>query len=370
MTEDWYFCSHRLPLACAARDAGYEVVVITKVNKYGKKIAEQGMRVIDLDFKRRSKNPFKSIGLIRRIYEIYSIEKPDIVHHISLKTVVLGSIAALIAKVPIVINALTGLGFIFTSNTLPVRLIKILIIEPVLKFLFTRKNTWTILQNIDDKRHLMSFNILSEERTKLIKGSGVDISLFRHSPEASGAPKVVFASRMLKNKGVEEFVTAARELMDNGINASFILVGDVDEGNPSSITRNQLKDWHDEGFLEWWGHRDDINKVFEMVHIVCLPSHREGLPKVLLEAAAAGRPVIASDVPGCREIVHDGVNGLLVAVKKPIALADAIEKLVNDKNLREEMGANGRSMVEMEFSTEIINGQTLDLYDQVLKGET
>jgi glycosyltransferase involved in cell wall biosynthesis len=367
VTEDWYFCSHRLPLARAARDAGYEVVVVTRVNKYGRVIVEEGMKVIDMDFKRRIKSPFKNIGIIKKIYNIYSTEKPDVVHHISLKTVVLGSIAAMIARVPVVINTLTGLGFIFTSNTLLVRLIKILFIEPVLKLLFTRKNTWTILQNIDDRRHLRSFDILSEERTKLIKGSGVDITLFKKVPETNDRPKVVFASRMLKDKGIEEFVTAARELKDKGLDASFILVGDVDEGNPSSITEDQLKEWHDEGFLEWWGYRSDMNKVFEKAHIVCLPSHREGLPKVLLEAAAAGRPVIASDVPGCREIVHDGVNGLLVPVKDPDALADAIEKLVGDKNLREKMGANGRTMAETEFSTEIINSQTLDLYDQVLK---
>jgi len=343
------------------------VVVATRVNKYRKVITNEGMRIIDMDFKRKIKSPLKNIAIIRNIYHIYMAEKPDIVHHISLKTVVLGSMAALFARIPIVINVLTGLGFIFTSSNIIVRTIKILVIEPVLKLLFTRNNTWTILQNIDDKRLLMSFDILSEERIALIRGSGVDLSKFRNIPEPNGKVRVILASRMLKDKGVEEFVEAARSLINKKLSASFILVGGVDVGNPSSITEERLNEWHKEGFLEWYGHRRDINRVFENAHIVCLPSHREGLPKVLLEAAAAGRAIIASDVPGCREIVHDGINGLLVPVKNSVALADAIEKLVGDKDLRKKMGANGRSMVETEFSLDMINSQTLNLYEQVMK---
>ena len=365
VTEDWYFCSHRLSLACAARDEGYDVVVVTKVSKHKENIERHGIKVIDLSFKRKDKSIVKSIKIIKNICDIYNMEKPDIVHHISLQTVVLGSIAAIITKAPVVINSLTGLGFLFTSNKLVVRLIKVLVVEPTLKLLFSRKNTWAILQNIDDKRLLMSFDILKDESSVLIRGSGVDLSLFSGRPESDETPKIVFASRMLKDKGVMEFIEAVKELKERKVKAVFVLVGDVDEGNPSSIDKHDLENLQNNGVLEWWGHQDNMNKVFEQSHIVCLPSHREGLPKVLLEAAAASRPIVASDVPGCREIVHDGTNGLLVRVKDSSALANAIEQLLDNKALRIEMGINGRDLVEREFTSEIINRQTLVLYGHI-----
>ncbi len=239
--------------------------------------------------------------------------------------------------------------------------------EPILNILINRKNTWTILQNIDDKKQLRALGIINNERTVLIKGSGVNINLYKQSVENNSKPIVVFASRMIKDKGVEEFVVVARELVKEGINASFVLVGDIDPGNPWSVTKSDLLKWREEGIVEWWGHRDDMYKVFELAHIVCLPSlYGEGLPKVLLEAAASGRPIIASDIPGCREIVHDGENGLLVPIKDRAALAIALKKLINDKSLREKMGKKGRIIVEKEFSAEKINSKTIDLYDKVL----
>lgn len=370
VTEDWYFCSHRLPLAIAAKNNGYEVVVVTKINNHRQIIENEGIRVVNLDFLRKSKNPFKTLGTVRKIYEIYKKEKPDLVHHITLKCTVLGSLASLPLNISVVINALTGLGFIFTSNALLVRITKIALIEPVLKFLFTRKNVWIILQNIDDKRLLFSFDILNEDRTVLIRGSGVDLTQYQYVPEPEGNVKVIMACRMLVDKGVLEFVTAAKILIAKKYNASFILVGDTDEGNPSAISTEVLESWSEEGYVEWWGHRKDMHRVMQESHIICLPSHREGLSKVLLEAAAAGRPIVTSDVPGCREIVINDVNGLLVKVKNPEELSNALGVLIDDKSLREKYGANGRKITEADFSLEHINKQTLDLYELALESNT
>lgn len=363
VTEDWYFYSHRLSLARAARDAGFEVVIITNVHDYGDKIRNYGFKLINLDFKRSSKNPFSAIKIIKQIIKIYLEEKPYIVHHVSLKPVILGSIASYICHVPFIVNALTGLGSVFVSESIIDKLLKITIFEPVLGLISKRRNTFTIVQNIDDKRKLIALGIIRNEQTYLIRGSGVDINLFTSDPESEDVPIVLFASRMIRDKGVETFVDAARQLRNENVNARFVLVGDVDVENPSSIDKIDLIKWHQEKIIEWWGYKNNMNNVFKLVHIVCLPSlYGEGLPKVLLEAAASGRPIIASDIPGCREIVRDGENGFLVSVKNTAELVNAIKKLIKNKSLRVNMGKKGRSLVEREFSSDIINKMTLDLY--------
>ena len=287
-------------------------------------------------------------------------------HHVSLKPVILGSIASYLAKVPYIVNALTGLGTIFVSESLHIKLIKILVFEPVLGIIFKRKNTYTIVQNIDDKKRLLSLGIIRKDRTFLIKGSGVDITYFNSQPEINDKPIVLFASRMIKDKGVEIFVTAAKKLKEEKINARFVLVGDIDTGNPYSITKDELLEWDNMGIVEWWGYREDMREVFSVSHIVCLPSlYGEGLPKVLLEAAASGKPIIASDIPGCREIVRDGENGILVQVKNVSELSKAITRLLKDKSLREKMGDNGRHIVEKEFTKEIVNRETLEIYKKI-----
>lgn len=362
VTEDWYFCSHRLPLALAAQKAGYEVVVVTRVVKHGDLIKSHGLKLIPIELSRRGRNPFKELGLIAGLYQIYRQQRPDIVHHVALKPVLYGSIAARLAKVPYVVNALAGLGLLFVSDRLQMKILR-LGVEAAFHFLLNRPNTRVILQNPDDLNLLTARVALPESHTALIRGSGVDLSQYRALPEPSGTVSILLASRMLWNKGVGEFVEAARRLKQKGVKARFVLVGEGDIENPASIPHERLQAWNDEGLIEWLGRREDMPDVFAASHIVCLPTtYGEGVPKVLIEAAASGRPIVATDVPGCREIVIDGENGLLVGAKDTEALANALAMLINDASLRRRMGARGRILASSEFSIECVTQKTLKLY--------
>ncbi len=362
MTEDWYFVSHRLPLAIAAREVGYEVTVVTRVAEHGNAIREAGLKLIPIELSRRGKNPILELMLIYHLTALYRCEKPDIVHHVAMKPVLYGSLAARFAGVPHVVNALAGLGWLFTSHS---RLASVLGrgVRFALEWLLNRGTV--IVQNPDDLQWLADIGI-EQSRTQLIRGSGVDVNRFAPTPEAEGAPVVVLASRMLWDKGVGEFVAAARDLRRQGIIARFVLVGDPDPANPASISQVLLDDWKKEGAIEWWGRRDDMPQVFAQSSIVCLPSYREGLPKVLLEAAACGRAIITADVPGCREVVRDGDNGLLVPVRNVAALADAMTRLLTNATLRQRMGERGRQRVVGKFSQERIIDQTLAVYRGLL----
>ncbi len=367
VTEDWYFCSHRLPLALAAYEAGYEVLVATRVNQHGDLIRSHGLELIPIELSRRSRNPLKELSVIWQTLRIYRQHKPDIVHHVALKPILYGAIAAKLTGVPNVINALAGLGYLFISKRLQARVLRPLV-ETAFQLLLNRARSRTIFQNPDDLRLLIGRGVLTKERAVLIRGSGVDTKLYKYTPDPNtGTLLVVLAARMLWDKGVREFVEAARILKSQGIQARFALVGEGDIDNPASISPTQLTSWHDEKIIEWWGQHEDMPQVFAQAHIVCLPSYREGLPKVLIEAAACGRPIVATDVPGCREIVRHNENGLLIPAKDPQALAVALNRLLNDAELRESMGKRGRAMVEAEFSTEYVVEQTLQLYKELLE---
>lgn len=370
VTEDWYFCSHRLPLAIAAQRAGYDVMVVTRVDRHGELIRSHGLRLIPLGLSRRSRNPFKELGVIRQVLRVYQEQKPDIVHHVALKPVLYGSIAARLAGVPAIVNALAGLGFLFVSKRWLARLLRPLV-EIAFRLLLNRTNVRVIFQNPDDLGLLTGRGVLESKRAVLIRGSGVDTTQFRPTPERDGTPLVVLASRMLWDKGVKEFVEAARQLEEQGVTGRFALVGEGDAENPASISRDQLAQWNDEGVIEWWGRRENMPQVFAESHIVCLPTtYGEGVPKVLIEAAACSRAIVATDVPGCREIVRDGENGLLVPAKDVDLLARALRKLLEDSLLRIKMGARGRTLVEEEFSVEHVVQQTLTLYQELLISQT
>lgn len=366
VTEDWYFCSHRLPLAIAAQQAGYDVTVVTRVTQHGELIRSHGLNLIPIKLSRRSRNPFKELGVIWQLLLIYREQRPDIVHHVALKPVLYGSIAARLTGVPAVVNALAGLGFLFVSKRLLARILRPLV-EVAFRVLLNRPNVRVIFQNPDDLGLLIGRGVLESERAVLIRGSGVDMTLFRSSPEPDGAPLVVLASRMLWDKGVKEFVEAARQLKGLGVSARFALVGEGDPENPASISREQLAQWGDEGVIEWWGRHGNMPQIFAESHIVCLPTtYGEGVPKVLIEAAACARAIVATDVPGCREIVRDGENGLLVPSKDVNALVFALQRLIEDSPLRIKMGMRGRTIVEDEFSIEHVVRQTLVLYRKLL----
>ena len=356
VTEDWYFCSHRLALAVAAREAGFGVVVVTRVREHGEVIRRAGLDLIPFEISRRGLNPFRELGALTRLTDLYRREKPDLVHHVAMKPVLYGTLAARLAGVPHIVNALAGMGWLFTSASLMARFIKPLV---ALTFRFLLRQTSVIVQNPDDAALMAGIGL---GRTRLIRGSGVDAKAFRPGIEPNGTPLVVLPARMLWDKGVGEFVEAARQLKARGVVACFALVGEPDPENPASVSKAQLAAWHAETVVEWWGQRANMPQILAQAHVVCLPSYREGLPKALLEAAACGRPIVTTNVPGCREIVRDGDNGLLVPVCDAPALAEALARLIADPDMRRRMGERGRALVVGEFSQERVIAETLAVY--------
>jgi glycosyltransferase involved in cell wall biosynthesis len=367
VTEDWYFCSHRLPLALAARDSGFAVTVATRVRAHGALIRKAGLELIPLRLRRRSHNPLSELRAMGEILEVYRRCRPDIAHHVALKPVLYGSLAARLARVPHVVNALAGLGYVFSSDDIRARVLRPAI-EAGYRFLLNQRGSRLIAQNPDDLALLVSRGMIEAGRARLIRGSGVDLARFRPCPEPPGIPLVVLPARMLRDKGVEEFVAAARLLKSRGVQARFALVGDADAENPAALSEAKLQAWDKEKVVEYWGWQEDMAEVFAACHIVCLPSYREGLPKALIEAAACARPVVTCDVPGCREVVQHQENGLLVPPRNSAALAEALARLVSDPRLRERMGERGRVLAVERFSLQSMVDSTLQLYRELLAG--
>lgn len=364
VTEDWYFCSHRLPLAVAARNAGFEVVVVTRVREHGDIIRAAGLRLIPLELSRRGMNPLQEIATLLELRRIYRQEQPDILHHVAIKPVLYGSFVAWAVGCRNVINAMAGMGFLFVSSRKKAKLLRP-VVGWAFRLLLNRPGNHLIVQNPDDARYFKESGLIDPERIAMIRGAGVDMELFVPVREMSGLPVVMLASRLLWDKGVGEFVEAAGLLLQQGSDARFVLVGESDPENPADIPLDQLKAWQQAGEVELWGHRNDMAEVIGQAHVICLPSYREGLPKVLLEAASCAKPIVATDVPGCREIVRHNKNGLLVPAQNSAALAAAIKVLLGSPEMRRRMGEAGRQIVAQEFSQEIIVAQTLQLYKQI-----
>ena len=365
VSEDWYFCSHRLPIARKALIKGFKVVVVAKVSKYGSVIESEGFELAPIEIQRGGWNLSSEFKTILALYAYYKKYKPDIVHHVAIKPVIYGTIVARVIGSIKVVNAMAGLGFVFISNKKKVKLLRFFI-HKLFRFLFNNKNVRLILQNKDDLRYFLKNKLIKKDLVTIIRGSGVDIKKFIPVEECMGIPIVMLASRMLWDKGVGEFVEAAKILKQEGVEARFVLVGENDSENPASMSNSQLNEWNELETVEWWGEKIDMHKVLAQSSIVCLPSYREGLPKVLLEAASCGRAIIATDVPGCREIVHNGENGILVPLKDSSSLASAMKELINNPEKRKIIGINGRRLVENEFSEEIVVSQTLKVYQELL----
>ena len=365
VSEDWYFCSHRLPIARKALIKGFKVVVVAKVSKYGSVIESEGFELAPIEIQRGGWNLSSEFKTILALYAYYKKYKPDIVHHVAIKPVIYGTIVARVIGSIKVVNAMAGLGFVFISNKKKVKLLRFFI-HKLFRFLFNNKNVRLILQNKDDLRYFLKNKLIKKDLVTIIRGSGVDIKKFILVEECMGIPIVMLASRMLWDKGVGEFVEAAKILKQEGVEARFVLVGENDSENPASISNSQLNEWNELETVEWWGEKIDMHKVLAQSSIVCLPSYREGLPKVLLEAASCGRAIIATDVPGCREIVHDGESGILVPLKDSNFLASAIKELINNPGKRKSMGKNGRILVKREFSEEIVVNRTMKVYQELL----
>ena len=364
ITEDWYFWSHRVDLARAAREAGYDVIVATRVTDHGERIREEGFRLEPLEMVRRSRNPFREVIAVAELVRLYRRARPDVVHHVAMKPILYGSLAAWLTRVPAVINAFAGLGYTFMDGRN--RLLR-WCVKTALRTVLGLGRSVVLVQNHDDQDRLVGEGVAPASRTRIIAGSGIDVSVYSLQPQPSGIPVVVLPARMLWDKGVGEFVEAARRLKRKGVHARFILVGRRDEHNPAAIPEIRLNEWVEEGIVEWWGHREDMPAVYAAATLVVLPSYREGLPKVLLEAAACGRAMVATDVPGCREIVRDRFNGLLVSPRDSTALAAAIEELLSDQEAREIMGQRSRIRVMAEWSGSRIAEQVLSLYHDMVK---
>jgi len=313
---------------------------------------------------RSGTNPLTDLSTIQQIIELYRREKPDLVHHVALKPILYGGYAAKRAGVPAIVNAVAGMGFIFISNSLFARTARPLIARAQ-RALMNRANTRTILQNPDDVEMYTQRIGVSPNGLTIIPGAGVDIDQFTVVPEPFAVPTAVCVSRMLRDKGIHELVAATRLLHAKGVEVRVRLVGPTDD-NPASIPRAILAEWNREGVVEVVGPSEDIAGEYARAHIAVLPSYREGLPKSLLEAAACGRPMVATDAPGCREVCIDGETGLRVPARTIEPLADALERLVLDPALRQRLGENARHRAETIFAEKIINSQTLALYEEML----
>lgn len=368
VTEDWYFCSHRLPMARAARDAGFEVVVATRLNNHQSLIEKEGFRAIPLGLNRKGMNPFKELAAIGELIDIYKTERPDIVHHVAMKPVLYGTLAAVKAGVPRIINALAGFGFVFVSNSAKALLLRPFI-KIALKASLKRPGAVLILQNEEAREFALKNHLIDEQGIIMIRGSGVDTKIFYPEVEPDGVITGTIVGRMLWSKGIGEAIEAVKILRNRSVPFRLQLVGDPDPANPDSIPECTLTAWKSEGLADWQGRRDDIPKVWAESHMAILPSWGEGLPKSLLEAASCARPMIATDTSGCRELVTHGEDGLLVPLKNPRALADAIQTLCEETTERLKMGARARQTVLEYFSDEIIAGQTEALYLAAMEKE-
>lgn len=359
VSEDWYFLSHRLPMARAARDAGYQVHVATRVQSGAAAIRAEGFILHGIPFARGKLSPFAALRTMLALRNIERALKPAVVHHVGLQCCVLGGLAAAGLK-QAQVQALTGLGHIFTEDsarTAPLRYVA----QRVLGFILGQRRSIALVQNPDDRAAVLQLGVPGD-KIVLIPGSGVDTDRLLPLQEPDGAITVGFAGRLLEAKGIRELITAHRLLREQGHDIQLLIAGDIDPANPASIKPDEVETWSTQPGVTCLGHVQDIVQLWRRSHVAVLPSHREGLPMTLLEASALGRPMVATDVPGCREIVIDGETGLLVPLQAPPALADAIQKLANSRELRATYGANARKRVVEKMSAKAIGAATVALY--------
>jgi len=354
--------SKRVLLAEKAREQGYTVHIVTPDDSEIE-ITDFEHHTFPLD--RRGMNPIDEIQSIKSLINLYQKYNPDIVHHFTIKPVLYGGIAARVTSTPAVVHGITGLGRAFIDESIKGKAIRT-VVKGGYRGIKNHPNNTYIFQNPDDREYFISSNLVNESDTRLIRSSGVKINRFTPTEEISGPPLTVLPARMLWDKGIQEFVDAAKEVHKKNIEARFALVGSSDPGNPSSISEEILNQWDSDGVIEYWGWQDNMLDVYKKAHIVCLPSYREGVPQVLLEGAACSKPLVTTDVPGCREAVIDGENGYIVPPKDATQLADRLTKLITNPDLRQSMGQQGRTLVENEFSREVVVDRTIDVYKELI----
>ena len=364
---EWYLYNFRGSLALALQDAGYEVLLISPPGPYGDKLRGLGFRWVPAPMDRRSLNPLRELALIHWLQRLFRAEQVDLVHGFTIKSGVYGSLAALLARVPARIIAVDGLGYVFTSHDRKAQLLRPLI-RVLMRLALGGQNTRLILLNPDDEKLFDRGRLVSPDRVRLIPGAGVDCQRFQpgFGRESVTSFRVLLAARLLWDKGLGEYADAARQLRAEGRNVTFLLAGTPDPGNPASVPEATVRSWVGEGLLQWLGHVDDMPALLHTVDAVVLPSYREGLPTSLTEAAACSLPLITTDVPGCREVVTDGVDGLLVPVRDAAALARAIARLQDDAALRMRLGAAARAKALAQFDERIVVERTIAVYRELL----
>jgi len=362
---DWFFLSHRLPIAVEAVRQGYVVHVAAAITNGLETLRACGIVVHPLQIERSSMGVLAQLKLFWQLVRLFKAVRPDLVHLITVKPVLIGGLAARVTGVPAVLAAVSGLGFLFVSRGAAASLRRLLI-GALYRLALGKRNLKALFQNISDRDLVARLAGLGPSQCAVIRGSGVDLRQFAPQAWPMGVPVVLLAGRLLGDKGVREFVQASRLLKRAGAEARFCLVGAPDPANPASIGVGELEGWRAEGVVEWWGHHSDMVGVLAQASIVVLPSYREGLPKVLIEAAASGRPVVTTDVPGCRDAIEPGVTGLLVPLHSVQALADAMQSLLDDPVRCQHMGSAGRRLAEAEFDVATVVARHFAIYRELL----
>jgi len=360
-----FFVSHRLSVAVAAQQAGWEVHVAVPFEAEAvATITAARITHHDAPLARGGTNPLAEFKLMRAYWRLIRRLKPRLVHAVTMKPGAYGGAIARLLGVPGLVIAVTGLGFLFLRDTFKTRLLRRIVLM-LYGFGLGHRNARAIFQNPDDLALFEQRGLIGRTPVDMIKGCGVDLDVFAPTPEPDGPPVVTFPARIIEDKGVHEFIAAAKVANQKGHHAVFRLVGRTDADNPTDVGEAMIRRWEAAGLVEWQGFATDMPKIFSECHIVCLPSYREGLPRTLIEAAACGRAVVTTDVPGCREVVRDGDNGLLVPARDGTATAAAVIRLIEDPDLRRTMATRGRAIAEAEFSVESFVARSLKVYDEV-----
>ena len=363
---DWYLYNFRRSLALALRDAGYELLLISPPGPYGEKLQALGLRWEPLPMDRRSLNPLREARLLVHLWTLFRQERPALVHGFTIKCAVYGSLAARLAGVPARVNAVAGMGYVFTSTDAKARVLRP-IVRTLLKLALGGPGARLILQNPDDMALFEGTGLVDASHMRLIRGSGVDCTRFAAEPrrEPASRIRVLLPARLLWDKGIAEYIESAQQLKGEGRAIDFLLAGDPDPGNPAAVPESDVRAWVSEGLIDWLGHVDDMPALLRSVDVVVLPSYREGLPKGLIEAAASGCALVTTDVPGCREVVTDGVDGLRVPARDAEALAAAIARLDDDPALRMRLAMAGQRKALEQFDEWIVIRDTVAVYREL-----
>jgi glycosyltransferase involved in cell wall biosynthesis len=364
---DWYLFNFRLPAARRLRELGHEVVLVSPPGPYVSRIESDGFRCVPLPMSRSGVNPFCELATVARLARILSAERPDVLHNFTVKSAIYGGLAARVCGVPAVVQAVAGMGYVFSSNSLKARVLRPLV-RQLMRFTLAGRAFRLILQNPDDVNTFLDEAILSKDAIRLIKGSGVDTERFFAPARRDGALTVVLCARLLVEKGVPEFAEAARILRRQQRDVRFVLIGGLDPGNPSAISREQVDQWVAEDLVSWRGHVAEVTDILHECHVMALPSfYREGVPRSLIEGAASGLAIITTNLPGCREVVtRDGKDGLWVRPRDASHLAELIARLDDDRMLLNRVAVAAQRRAATEFDERLVIDRTLDVYRELI----